>query len=1276
MSNRISFGVLKRQGLDNAAGGSNSLVWNDVNRLSTWTNDIRDTNFYAFLGASVGVMGTSSTAFKLGDYTSSSAINMAANTQADPITITAFGRGSSGWGNLTNAITFDGSCGSFGIRSTNEASRSGSYVNNGESLTFKLEGGKILKNVEFVAKADPWAFLQSRSTIVLDVDGAVFAGGSTLQRQAAVTLDVWKGAKVAIDFDKQTVSVNGIVQRGTQFDNFFKAAANAPDKVTIGSAGGAAFSIDNLIIDRGDLWDASGKMTAKSMIHDAQGVATLADGSKAFFHGTNSKGEFVYGKEALTDTRKASYDLTKEDVAFLLKQAELGVVAPKNLVDKSDARGVRNLDGSGNNVANGEKGLAWGKANTNFERLVDQNIYDLGDKTGTTPNTGPNPRDISNAILNQAKPGTDPNVQGGNNAGANDKDLRNNFGGNELFTSFGQYYDHGLDFLIKGGTGDPVPVGNKDFPIDPLNRGAVAPGTGVDGKAREHINQTAQYIDQNQAYGSNSAILEFLLERDSAGNLTAKLLNGKDGGLPTLGELKANWQKGVAAGKAEAFKDAWISDFKGSGQPLLIDINRGIPLDAHFVAGDGRVNENLGLTAVHTIWKNNHNYWVDYLTNYLSKDATYAAQVKSGAITQREIFEMAKIINEAEYQRAVFDEFTELMVGSNVHAFRDYNPNINVTVTHEFAAAAFRLGHSMLNNTLTVEVDGQRKEMPLFAAFLAPDQIQKFGGAKGIVGGMISSLHQEIDTQMVTTLRNQLVGRPLDLASLNIARGRDLGLPTLNEMREMAGLKRYANWAEFGANLRYAEDLAKFKAVYGSADADVNKVELWVGGLAEKPKSANGLGNDTVLGETFTYVFSVQQIALQDGDRFYYKHRLFETNVRQEIQSQDFSQIIERTLGLEYLQAEVFTTIENKIDARNLSQNQLVISGTDKIEVIIGRNIGETIYGEGANGKGHVFDRQAMINQLVAADAVAVQPPEGPAPANKRQVDGDTIYARGGDDVVIGGDTDDALYGGDGDDLLVGNDGDDRFDGGLGNDVAFGGLGDDDMAGNEGDDTLYAGLGDDEAFGGAGNDKVYGGKGSDNLWGGDGNDLVDGGDGDDFVAGGEGNDVLLGGAGNDRLIGGGGNDTMTGGAGSDTFQFLPGSGRDTIEDFNGSVDRIDLHRYRWEAKEQGKTFGLDQLVFKNVAGGVEISGVAGSVFADATIMVKGQTATTMKNAQLFIFEDVVNVRDGLLLSKDNLVIGAAGAGNKAMAVPPPPPPPLVGDDVIVAHHNDGISLHI
>ena len=55
-----------------------------------------------------------------------------------------------------------------------------------------------------------------------------------------------------------------------------------------------------------------------------------------------------------------------------------------------------------------------------------------------------------------------------------------------------------------------------------------------------------------------------------------------------------------------------------------------------------------------------------------------------------------------------------------------------------------------------------------------------------------------------------------------------------------------------------------------------------------------------------------------------------------------------------------------------------------------------------------------------------------------------------------------------------------------------------------------------------------------------------------------GNDTLSGGAGNDTLIGGAGNDTLTGGAGSDIFTFSSLVGADTVSDFAGGVDKLNV----------------------------------------------------------------------------------------------------------------------
>ena len=87
--------------------------------------------------------------------------------------------------------------------------------------------------------------------------------------------------------------------------------------------------------------------------------------------------------------------------------------------------------------------------------------------------------------------------------------------------------------------------------------------------------------------------------------------------------------------------------------------------------------------------------------------------------------------------------------------------------------------------------------------------------------------------------------------------------------------------------------------------------------------------------------------------------------------------------------------------------------------------------------------------------------------------------------------------------------------------------------------------------GGAGNDTLYGGPGG----------------GDDEMDGGPGHDRLFGGQGADTLIGGPGNDRLAGGSGNDVFVFGPGDGADTVTDFSGGTDKIDLTAFDIESIE-------------------------------------------------------------------------------------------------------------
>jgi serralysin len=72
------------------------------------------------------------------------------------------------------------------------------------------------------------------------------------------------------------------------------------------------------------------------------------------------------------------------------------------------------------------------------------------------------------------------------------------------------------------------------------------------------------------------------------------------------------------------------------------------------------------------------------------------------------------------------------------------------------------------------------------------------------------------------------------------------------------------------------------------------------------------------------------------------------------------------------------------------------------------------------------------------------------------------------------------------------------------------------------------------------------------------------GDTTNLLLGTDGNDNLRGGKGADVLVGGLGSDTLIGGLGADVFVFadpldsVAGDGRDVIQDFKPSLDRMDL----------------------------------------------------------------------------------------------------------------------
>ncbi|MFM9111216.1 MAG: peroxidase family protein, partial [Prochlorococcaceae cyanobacterium] len=711
----------------------------------------------------------------------------------------------------------------------------------------------------------------------------------------------------------------------------------------------------------------------------------------------------------------------------------------------------------------------------------------------------------------------------------------------------------------------------------------------------------------------------------------------------------------------------------------------------HYIAGDGRVNENIGLTAIHDVFHKEHNRNVnnlitDHLMVFNPLTGTYTGPNGTGGTTTwtgEDLFQAAKLITEMEYQHMIFGEFARKL-SPNINAFAAYDITLPADISAEFAHGVYRLGHSMLTetvdrgtyNALSGTATGVILQDQLLNDFLSPGKyITRAADGTNTVGeiaiGMTKQVGNEIDEWMTPTLRNNLVGQRLDLATLNMVRGRDSGLPSWNDTRAslyaqtgMSTLKPYGSWNEIGLNLlnptitlknlimAYARDaillrygvyptplaapatlndwatleLADTATVQTFANAldaaataamadpvfmdlpvdggntDFWSIDLWMGGLAEK-KVPGGM-----LGSTFDAVFASQQLALQNGDRFYYLSRLAGTNILVQIESQRVSDIIMRNTGVTHLYSDAVSVADASIElATALNHASLLALSTG------GGVSGTTPLGTAGFVAGVFYGNPG--NYLSASGLLS---PNGVGNASETigGTDGaNTINALGGNDTVWADGANDTVDGGDGNDFLHGGDGNDVISDLGGDDLIWGDAGDDNINAGSGLDQVFAGLGNDRAAGGLGADVVDGGTGADLLYGDNGtvdpvtgnvdpsggDDVVDGGDGNDTIYGGGGNDALTGDAGDDVIDGGTGNNLLSGLDGNDLFLNDPGQlGFNSSFDGGIGFDTVDYSRSSGNLTPAGTRIGVN-IDLSN--GAVAVIPVGGNV-ADAFLSVE------------------------------------------------------------------------
>lgn len=424
----------------------------------------------------------------------------------------------------------------------------------------------------------------------------------------------------------------------------------------------------------------------------------------------------------------------------------------------------------------------------------------------------------------------------------------------DLFWVFGQFLDHDLGLTPPGQPAEPfpiaVPTGDPWFDpfatgsqTIPLDRSVWLAGTGAT-SPRLQPNVITSWIDGSNVYGSDAVRAQALRTLDGTGRLR------------------------TSAGNLLPFNTGGLPNDPSAGDPTL------------FLAGDIRANEQLGLTCLHIVFMREHNRKADEIR---------AANPHLGG---EEIYQAARRWVGALMQVIAYREWLPTLLGdAPLGEYPGFNPSEDATLGVLFTTCAFRLGHTMvgprlwrLDATHTPIAEGH---LLLRDAFFNPSRIASEGGVEPILRGLSRRAAEPIDAHLVGDLRNFLFGPPgsggLDLASLNIQRGRDHGLPDYNSCRTAYGLQAAANFS----GVATVELEQAFTNLFATPDA----ADPWPVFLAEPPQAP------ALVGESLATVLKEQFRRLRDGDRFWYE-RIFGGETLAELRSTRLSDVIRRNTGI------------------------------------------------------------------------------------------------------------------------------------------------------------------------------------------------------------------------------------------------------------------------------------------------------------------------------------------------------------------------------------------
>uniref|UniRef100_A0A8C4RCS1 Myeloid-specific peroxidase n=1 Tax=Erpetoichthys calabaricus TaxID=27687 RepID=A0A8C4RCS1_ERPCA len=421
----------------------------------------------------------------------------------------------------------------------------------------------------------------------------------------------------------------------------------------------------------------------------------------------------------------------------------------------------------------------------------------------------------------------------------------------------------------------------------PFFRSAPACGTAFTGyifgspNVRSQINQLTSFIDASMIYGSTNSLAKELRDLTNDFGLLAVNKDYSDDGYDLLPFQNA--MRNFCATRSIVTKDPSAQE---------------VPC---FIGGDSRANENIALTAIHTMFLREHNR----IAKIFKK---LNPQWKGETIYQ----ETRKVLG-AFHQIIIYRDYLPIIIGPNAMTkylsnYQGYNDKVDPSISSVFSTAAFRFAHLTIQPFI-FRLDRRYRQHSLYPnvllhnTFFTPWRIVFEGGIDPIIRGLISmpaKLNRQ-DRLMHDELRERLFQLTsqvaLDLASLNLQRGRDHGLQGYNAWRGLCGLSQPRNERELGQILNNQTLARALIRLYGTP----NNIDVWIGGAVE-PFVPNGR-----VGPLFACLIGTQFQRIRNGDRFWWENRgIFTESQKSALKNVSLHRIICDNTGVQELPPSVF----------------------------------------------------------------------------------------------------------------------------------------------------------------------------------------------------------------------------------------------------------------------------------------------------------------------------------------------------------------------------------